>query len=55
MMLEVPFADHSHSTWGMFAHVRNKKLLLPDGRAIVFPSEMDDPAELDILLCWLSD
>ena len=47
MMLEVPFADHSHSTWGMFTHVCNKKLLLPEGRTIVFPPDMDDPAELD--------
>jgi hypothetical protein len=46
MMLEFPFADHSHSSWGMFTHACNKKLLLPEGRTIVFPPDMNDAAEL---------
>jgi hypothetical protein len=46
MVLEVPLANHCHSTWGMFTHACNKKLRLPEGRAILFPPGVEEPEQI---------
>lgn len=46
MMLEFPFAEHSHSSWTMFTHHCNKALRLPEGRTILFPPDMEDPEQI---------